>query len=75
VAKIFGLKRSGFAAWFLWRSVYLLKMPGLARRARVALDWTLDLLFPREQVQLGLVDAGARPHREPHASRFQKPAA
>ena len=57
VAKVFGFKLSGFAAWFLWRSVYLLKMPGIARRLRVALDWTMDLLFPREVVQLGLTRA------------------
>jgi NADH dehydrogenase len=54
VAKIFGIKLSGFAAWFLWRSVYLAKMPGLARKARVAIDWTLDLVFGREIVQLGV---------------------
>lgn len=54
VAQVFGIKLSGFAAWFLWRTVYLLKMPGIARRVRVALDWTMDLLFPREPVQIGL---------------------
>jgi len=54
VAKIFGVKLSGFPAWFLWRTVYLFKMPGWARRARVALDWTMDLLFAREYVQLGV---------------------
>ena len=45
VAKLFGVKLSGFAAWFLWRTVYLFKMPGWARRLRVALDWTMDLLL------------------------------
>ncbi len=54
VAKVFGVKLSGFAAWFLWRTVYLLKMPGWARRVRVALDWTLALLFRRPVVQLGV---------------------
>jgi NADH dehydrogenase len=54
VAKVFGVKISGFAAWFLWRAVYLLKMPGWARRLRVALDWTADLLFPRDYVTLGI---------------------
>ncbi len=54
VAKIFGIKLSGFLAWFLWRSVYLSKMPGLARKVRVALDWTLDLIFGRDVVQLGV---------------------
>jgi len=54
VAKIFGVKLSGFAAWFLWRTVYLAKMPGWARKVRVALDWAMDLVFPRTIVQLGI---------------------
>lgn len=52
VAKVFGVKLSGFPAWWLWRTVYLLRMPGLSRKVRVALDWTIDLLFSRDYVQL-----------------------
>jgi hypothetical protein len=55
VARIGRLKISGFAAWFVFRTVYLMKMPGWARRARVALDWTMDLLFPRDYVELGIL--------------------
>ncbi len=65
VAKVLGLKLSGFPAWFLWRTVYLLKMPGWSRRARVALDWTLDLLFRRDVVQLGLAGRPGRPALRP----------
>jgi NADH dehydrogenase len=54
VAEVFGFKLSGFAAWFLWRTVYLMKMPTLSRKLRVALDWTLDLLFSRDFVELGV---------------------
>lgn len=54
VAKIFGIKLSGFTAWFLYRTVYLFKMPGWARRFRIALDWTIDLFFKREYVQTGI---------------------
>jgi NADH dehydrogenase len=54
VAKIMGIKLSGFAAWFLWRTVYLLKMPGFGRKAAVAIDWALDLLFKKDFVQLHL---------------------
>jgi NADH dehydrogenase len=54
VARVFGIRLSGFPAWFLWRTVYLLKMPGWGRRIRVALDWTLALLFRRPIVQLGI---------------------
>lgn len=54
VATIFGFKFSGFIAWWLWRTVYLLKMPGLGRKIRIAADWTLELLFRRDYVQLGV---------------------
>lgn len=54
VADVMGLKFSGFIAWFLWRTVYLMKMPGWGRTIRVMLDWTLDLFLPRDRVQLGL---------------------
>jgi len=48
VAKFFGMKFSGFVAWWMWRSVYLAKLPRLAKKLRVAVDWTLDLFFGRE---------------------------
>lgn len=54
VARIFNIKLSGFPAWFLWRTVYLFKMPGWARRLRVALDWSMSLFFRRSVVQLGI---------------------
>ncbi len=52
VAEIKGFKFSGFFAWWLWRTIYLSKLPGLDRKIRVALDWTLNLFFPRDIVQL-----------------------
>ena len=52
VAEVCGLRLSGFLAWWLWRTVYLLKLPGLDRKLRVALDWTLDLFLPPDIVQL-----------------------
>jgi NADH:quinone reductase (non-electrogenic) len=48
VAMVFGMKFSGFVAWWMWRSVYLAKLPRLAKKLRVAADWTLDLFFGRE---------------------------
>ena len=48
VAKFFGMKFSGFVAWWMWRGVYLAKLPRLAKKLRVAVDWTLDLFFGRE---------------------------
>lgn len=51
VAQIMGLNFSGFIAWFLWRSIYLMKLPRLEKQVRVALDWTLDLIFSKDLVQ------------------------
>ncbi len=48
VAEICGIRFSGFFAWWLWRTIYLLKLPGLERKVRVAMDWTLDLFFRRD---------------------------
>lgn len=52
VAEIFGLRFSGFIAWWLWRTIYLMKLPGFERKLRVAIDWTLDLFFARDIVYL-----------------------
>ena len=48
VARIFGFNFSGFFAWWLWRTIYLSKLPGLDKKVRVAFDWTLDLLFRKD---------------------------
>lgn len=48
VAEMFGMRISGFLAWFMWRGVYLFKLPTWSRRFKVALDWTWDVIFPRD---------------------------
>ncbi|MBI4528650.1 MAG: NAD(P)/FAD-dependent oxidoreductase [Deltaproteobacteria bacterium] len=57
VAKIMGVKFSGFVAWWLWRSIYLSKLPRLEKKLRVALDWTLDMVFSKDLVQFMTVRA------------------
>lgn len=52
VAYIPPLKLSGFLAWWIWRTYYLLQIPRWEKRLRVMFDWTLDLVFPPELVQL-----------------------
>ena len=51
VANILGVQLSGFFAWWLWRTIYLAKLPRFEMKLRVALDWTLDLFFPKDFVQ------------------------
>lgn len=50
VAEIRGVRFSGFAAWLLWRAIYLAKLPGIERKLRVSVDWLMDLVFPRDIV-------------------------
>jgi len=45
------LRFSGLLAWFMWRSIYLGKLPGLERKIRVLVDWTVELFFPKDIVQ------------------------
>jgi NADH dehydrogenase len=45
------LRFSGLFAWFMWRGIYLSKLPGLERKIRVLMDWTVELFFPRDSVQ------------------------
>ena len=49
-----GFVLTGFPAWFVWRSYYLARLPGWDRRVRVAFDWTLGLIFPRDIAELRL---------------------
>jgi NADH dehydrogenase len=52
VAMVFGVKFSGFVAWCLWRSIYLMKLPRLSKKLRVMVAWTLDLFFSRDIEQM-----------------------
>jgi NADH dehydrogenase len=65
VGELFGIKVSGFVAWFLWRSYYLLRLPTLDRKIRVALDWTLDFLLKRDIVEISVRRTRTRPGEVP----------
>jgi len=45
------MRFSGLFAWLMWRGIYLSKLPGLERKIRVLMDWTIELFFPRDIVQ------------------------
>jgi len=51
VAKIMGFHFSGLFAWWLWRGIYLAKLPRFEKKVRVALRWTLELLFSKDIAQ------------------------
>jgi NADH dehydrogenase len=54
VADLRGLKLTGFPAWWIWKTVYMLKLPTLAARLRVILDWTVEVFFDRDVSELTL---------------------
>jgi NADH dehydrogenase len=56
VANPLGVRITGFPAWFLHRTYHLAYMPTLSRKARIAMDWTVALLFPRDIAQLGSLE-------------------
>jgi NADH:quinone reductase (non-electrogenic) len=63
VAQVAGVKLKGFPAWFLHRSYHLWALPTLGRRVRIAADWTIALLFPRDTAQLGSFEHPRDPFR------------
>jgi NADH dehydrogenase len=68
-----GRQFSGLLAWLMWRTVYWSKLPGLEKKVRVATDWLVELLFPRDIVlTMEPVESGrpamGEPARERHAS-------
>ncbi|HEY7677999.1 MAG TPA: FAD-dependent oxidoreductase, partial [Candidatus Methylomirabilis sp.] len=58
VADLKGIKLVGFPAWFIWKTVYMLKLPTLASRIRVVLDWTVEVFFERDVSELALHEEG-----------------
>jgi NADH dehydrogenase len=74
VAQILGVKLSGLLAWVLWRCIYLMKMPGLHRKTRIATDWMLHLLFPPDLAETKLEPASGiqKQHFQPGDVVFQQ---
>lgn len=71
VANILGVNFSGFIAWWLWRTIYLLKLPRFEKKVLVALDWTLDVLFSKDLVHFRTTRPPTSP---PGAADLKKPA-
>lgn len=52
VAEVFGFHVSGFPAWFMWRGIYLMKLPSFDQKIKVGMEWAFDLMFPRTLAHL-----------------------
>ena len=48
----------------MWRTIYLSKLPRFEKKLRVALDWTLDLIFTKDLVQFTTERATTVSHHE-----------
>ncbi len=59
VAELYGHGFSGLPAWMMWRAIYLSKMPGMAQRSRIAIDWVLDFIFGRNPAEVPLESANS----------------
>ncbi|HEX8857274.1 MAG TPA: NAD(P)/FAD-dependent oxidoreductase [Thermoleophilaceae bacterium] len=53
VAEVLGVRLRGFPAWWAARTYHLAAMPGVGRRLRLLVDWTVALLFQRDSAELG----------------------
>ena len=52
VGTIGGVIVKGWLAWYIWRTVYLFKIPGLWNKLRVAFTWTIGLFQGRNLTAL-----------------------
>ncbi len=50
VANVFGFQLTGTLAWLMWRGVYLMKMPGIARKLNILADWVRLAVAGRSHV-------------------------
>jgi NADH dehydrogenase len=74
VAQIMNVKISGLPAWLMWRTIYLMKLPGLDRKVRVGAAWFLDLFLQPDLVQLrvGKSSGVNQEHFEPGQTVFEQ---
>lgn len=74
VAVLYGRHVKGFIAWWMWRVIYLAKLPRFSQRFRVGLDWFTDAFFGRDIAQLpsGRGPSSVDSAREPAKSGSEK---
>ncbi len=55
VGKIGSLKLRGFIAWWMARTYHMSQIPGLVRKIRAVVDWTVGLPFRRDTAEVGSI--------------------
>lgn len=53
VAQVLGMQFSGLIGFMMWRGIYLMKVPTLARKVRLFLEWNWAMFFPPDIAHLG----------------------
>ena len=72
VGKIGRLKFRGFVAWWMARTYHMSQIPGLARKIRAVVDWTVGLPF-RARHRRGRLDRPSAPAQRPRSTRAAAP--
>jgi NADH:ubiquinone reductase (H+-translocating) len=67
VARVMGVRLTGFPAWWLRRTYYLFQMPRWDRRLRIVLDWTVALFFRPDVTKVDIAAEGDRTLRNSRA--------
>jgi len=68
VGNPFGVQVSGLPAYLMWRAIYWAKMPSWVRKTQIAVDWGLDLFFPRDIVEISTIPTSREPTGEGQAT-------
>jgi NADH:ubiquinone reductase (H+-translocating) len=55
VARLGRLTFSGFPAWWMTRTYHMSQIPGIARKVRAVVDWTVGLPFHRDVAEVGSI--------------------
>jgi NADH dehydrogenase len=66
VGRIYNIRIKGFVAWWVRRTYYLFQMPRWDRRIRIVIDWTVQLFFRNDVVQLDLSRSNEQHIPQPH---------
>lgn len=73
-AHVMGFNVSGFWAWWMYRTFFLLQLPRLKRKIQVLIDWSLELIFSRDIVNLDITKSRqtTRSHYNPGQIVFRQ---
>lgn len=61
IGTVAGRHMAGRIPWLARRAYYLMQMPSMTRRVRLAIEWTLGAALPTDATQLDSLDSPGRP--------------